>query len=68
MHIQNNKELLAISSAVKSVEYCNALFLLERKYSGLNENGDLIAEPMTSEEQYYVRQTQSKPVLDTFYV
>lgn len=65
--LPNDKELLASSAAAKGVEYCNALFLLERKYSGLNENGDLIAAPMTAEERYLARQTQSKSVLDALY-
>ena len=64
--LPNDKELLA-TSAAKGLEYCNALFLLERKYSGRNEKDEQIAEPMTADEWYRARQTQSKPVLDTFY-
>lgn len=65
--LPNDKELLATSAAAKGVEYCNALFLLERKYSGRNEKDELIAEPMTADERYSARQTQSKSVLDAFY-
>ena len=52
-----DKELLATSAAARGVEYCNALFLLERKYSGRNEKDELIAEPMTADERYRARQT-----------
>ena len=38
--LPNDKELLATSAAAKGVEYCNALFLLERKYSGCNEKDE----------------------------
>ena len=35
--LPTDKELLATSMAAKGVEYCNRLFLLERKYSGEDE-------------------------------
>ena len=66
--LPDDKELLATSAAAKGVEYCNALFMLERKYSGRNEKDEQIDEPMTADERYRARQTQSKPVLDAFYV
>ena len=65
--LPDDKELLATSAAAKGVEYCNALFMLERKYSDRNEKDAQIAEPMTADERYRARQTQSKPVLDAFY-
>ena len=65
--LPDDKELLATSAAAKGVEYCNALFMLERKYSDRNEKDEQIAEPMTADERYRARQTQSKPVLDAFY-
>ena len=65
--LPNDKALLSTSAAAKGVEYCNALFLPERRYSGIDENGKQIAEPMTSEQRFHARQTQSKPVLDAFY-
>lgn len=65
--LPNDKALLPTSAAAKGVEYCNELFLLERSYSGLDEEGNRIAEPMTAEERYTARQAQSKPVLDEFF-
>lgn len=65
--LPSDKELLATSAAAKGVEYCNALFMLERQYSGRNEKDEQIAEPMTADERYLARQTQSKPVLDAFF-
>ncbi len=51
----SDKELLATSAAAMGVEFCNQLFLLERKYSGRNEKDEQIAEPMTADERYLVR-------------
>ena len=65
--LPNDKDLLPTSAAAKGVEYCNQLFLLERKYSGRNEKDEQIAEPMSSEERHNARQAQSKPVLEAFY-
>ena len=62
-----DKELLSTSAAAKGVEYCNQLFLLERKYNGEDEKGNRIAEPLTAEQRYPERQKQSKPVLDEFF-
>ncbi len=64
--LPGDKDLLPTSAAAKGVEYCNQLFLLERKYSGRNEKDEQIAEPMSSEERCNARQTQSKPVLEAF--
>ena len=55
-----DKELLAASMAAKGVEYCNRLFLLERKYTGEDEKGNRIAEPLTTEQRHIERQRQSK--------
>jgi len=65
--LPGDKDLLPTSAAAKGVEYCNQLFLLERKYSGRNEKDGQIAELMSSEKRYNARQTQSKPVLEAFY-
>ena len=65
--LPNDKELLSTSAAAKGVEYCNRLYMLEKQYSGLDEKGEPIGTPMTSEERYNARQSQSKPVLDAFY-
>ena len=65
--LPSDKDLLPTSAAAKGVEYCNQLFLLERKYSGRNEKDEQIAEPMSSEERHNARQAQSKPVLEAFY-
>ncbi len=65
--LPNDKELLATSAAAKGVEYCNQLYALERRYSGLDEKGKPVSPPMTSEERHNARQSQSKPVLDAFY-
>ena len=62
-----DKELLSTSAAAKGVEYCNQLFLLERKYNGEDEKGNRIAEPLTAEQRHMERQIQSKPVLDEFF-
>ena len=65
--LPSDKDLLPTSAAAKGVEYCNQLFLLERKYSGRDEKDEQIAEPMSSEERYTARQAQSKPVLEACY-
>jgi len=65
--LPGDKDLLPTSAAAKGVEYCNQLFLLERKYSGRNEKDEQIAPPMSSEERHNARQVQSKPVLEAFY-
>lgn len=65
--LPNDKALLPTSVAAKGLEYCNELFLLERKYSGMDENGMQIAKPLSSEERYLARQLQSESVLDAFY-
>lgn len=65
--LPSDKDLLPTSAAAKGVEYCNQLFLLERQYSGLDEDGKQIAEPMSEEERHNARQTQSKPVILAFY-
>jgi hypothetical protein len=65
--LPQDKELLSTSAAAKGVEYCNKLFLLERKYSGEDEKGKRIAEPLMPEQRYQERQKQSKPVLDEFF-
>ena len=62
-----DKELLSTSAAAKGVEYCNQLFLLERKYNGEDEKGNRIAEPLTAEQRYPERQKHSKAVLDEFF-
>mgnify|MGYP003301099500 CR=1 FL=1 len=62
-----DKELLSTSAAAKGVEYCNRLFLLERKYNGEDEKGNRIAEPLTAEQRYPERQKHSKAVLDEFF-
>lgn len=49
------------------MEYCNRLFLLERKYNGEDEKGNRIAEPLTAEQRHAECQKQSKPVLDEFF-
>lgn len=65
--LPTDKELLATSAAAKGVEYCNRLFRLERRYAGEDEKGNRIGEPMTAEQRYIERQTQSKAVLDEFF-
>lgn len=65
--LPKDKDLLATSAAAKGVEYCNRLFLLERKYSGENEKGNRITEPLSTEQRYMERQTHSKVVLDEFF-
>ena len=65
--LPTDKELLSTSTAVKGVEYCNRLFLLERKYNGEDEKGNRIAEPLTPAQRHIERQTHSKPVLDEFF-
>ena len=65
--LPTDKSLLSSSAAAKGVEYCNQLFMLERKYSGLDEKGIPEAEPLTPEQRYAERQRQSKPVLDEFF-
>ena len=62
-----DKELLHTSMAAKGVEYCNRLFLLERKYNGEDEKGNRIAEPLTTEQRHMERQIHSKKVLDEFF-
>ena len=49
------------------MEYCNRLFLLERKYNGEDEKGSRIAEPLTAEQRHMERQIHSKSVLDEFF-
>lgn len=58
--LPGDKDLLPTSAAAKGMEYCNQLFLLERKYSGRDEKDEQIAEPMSCEERYNARQTQLK--------
>lgn len=65
--LPTDKELLPASSAAKGVEYCNRLFLLERKYNGEDEKGNRIAEPLSTEQRHIERQIHSKPVLDEFF-
>ncbi len=65
--LPSDKSLLPTSYAAKGVEYCNRLFLLERKYSDEDEKGNRIAEPLTPEERHNARQAQSKPVIDAFF-
>ena len=62
-----DKELLASSAAAKGVEYCSRIFMLERRYSGLDEAGNRIADPLSAAERYHARQTQSKPVVEAFF-
>ena len=65
--LPNDKELLSTSAAAKGVEYCNRLFLLERRYNGEDEKGNRIAEPLTTEQRHIERQIHSKAVLDEFF-
>ena len=65
--LPTDKELLATSMAAKGVEYCNRLFLLERKYNGEDEKGNRISEPLSTEQRHIERQIHSKPVLDEFF-
>lgn len=65
--LPSDKELLSTSAAAKGVEYCNKLFVLERKYNGEDEKGNRIAEPLTAEQRHTERQTHSKAVLDEFF-
>ena len=62
-----DKELLASSAAAKGVEYCSRIFMPERRYSGLDEAGNRIADPLSAAERYRARQTQSKPVVEAFF-
>ncbi len=65
--LPSDKELLSASAAAKGVEYCNKLFLLERKYNGEDEKGNRISEPLTPDQRHIERQTHSKKVVDEFF-
>ena len=64
------------AATVKGVEFCNQLFLLERKYEGLEsayeDDGSggkwvKVREPLEPENRRKQRQERSKPVLDEFF-
>ena len=54
--LPKDKELIPKSVAAEGIEYCNALFELEREF-----------EMLSSEERLKQRQERSKPVLDGFF-
>ena len=65
--LPNDKELLPTSAAAKGLEYCNKLFMLERKFSGKDVNESKDSAPLTPEQRKNARQAQSKPVIDEFF-
>lgn len=65
--LPSEKELLSSSAAAVGVEYCNRLFMLERKYNGEDEGGKQVTEPLTPEERRIRRGEESRQVIDEFY-
>ena len=74
--LPDKKDAAPNAAAVKGVEFCNRLFLLEREYDGLEpayeEDGSAgkwvkVREPLDSENRRKQRQERSKSVLDEFF-
>ena len=77
--LPDKKDAAPDAAAVKGVEFCNRLFLLEREYDGLEpayeEDGSdgsagrwaKVREPLEPDNRRKQRQERSKPVLDEFF-
>lgn len=65
--LPSDKTLIETSTAAKGVEYCNKLFMLERKFNGLDEKGNKVSAPLSPEQRYDERQKYSRPLIDEFF-
>ncbi len=75
--LPDKKDAAPDAAAVKGMEFCSRLFLLEQEYDGLEpayeEDGSTgkwtkVREPLDPENRRRQRQERSKPVLDEFFV